>query len=61
MAPSAIALQKMLKLCYEINLSKHTIFNPAKSHYMIIEPNRFKLHCPSVYLNRRIINYVGKK
>ena len=35
MAPSAIALQKMLNLCYEFSLSNDIIFNPIKSQYKI--------------------------
>ena len=60
MAPSAIALQKMLNLCYEFSLSNDIIFNPIKSQYMVFKPNRFKLYCPAVYLNGNIIDYVEK-
>ena len=27
---------------------------------MVFKPNRFKLYCPAVYLNRNIIDYVEK-
>ena len=60
MAPSAIALQKMLNLCYEFSLSNDIIFNPTKSQCMVFKPNRFKLYCPAVYLNGNIIDYVEK-
>ena len=50
MAPSAIALQKMLNLCYEFSQSNDIIFNPIKSQCMVFKPNRFKLYCPAVYL-----------
>ena len=60
MAPSAIALQKMLNLCYEFSLSNDIIFNPIKSQCMVFKPNRFKLYCPAVYLNGNIIDYVEK-
>ena len=60
MAPSAIALKKMLNLCYEFSQSNDIIFNPIKSQCMIFKPNRFKLYCPAVYLNGNIINYLGK-
>ena len=33
MAPSAIALQKMLNLCYEFSQSNDIIFNPIKSQW----------------------------
>ena len=60
MAPSAIALQKMLNLCYEFSLSNDIIFNLIKSQCMVFKPNRFKLYCPAVYLNGNIIDYVEK-
>ena len=61
MAPSAIALQKkMLNLCYEFSQSNNIIFNPIKSQCIVFKPNRFKLYCPAVYLNRNIIDYVEK-
>ena len=60
MAPSAMALQKMLNLCYEFSLSNDIIFNPIKSQCMVFKPNRFKLYCPAVYLNGNIIDYVEK-
>ena len=53
MAPSAIALQKMLNLCYEFSQS-------IKSQCIVFKPNRFKLYCPAVYLKGNIIDYVGK-
>ena len=58
MAPSAIALQKMLNLCYEFSLSNDIIFNSTKSQCIVFKPNRFKLYCPAVYLNGNIIDYV---
>ena len=60
MAPSAIALQKILNLCYEFSQSNAIIFNPIKSQCMIFKPNRFKLYCPAVYLNGNFMDYVEK-
>ena len=60
MAPSPIALQKMLNLCYEFSQSDDIMFNPIKSQCMVFKPNRFKLHCPAVYLNGNIVDYVEK-
>ena len=37
MAPSAIALQKMLNLCYEFSQSNDIIFNPIKSQCMVFK------------------------
>ena len=55
MAPSAIALQKILNLCYEFSQSNDNIFNPIKSQCMVFKPNQFKL-----YLNGITIDYVEK-
>ena len=60
MVPSAIALQKMLNLCYEFSQSNDIILNPIKSQCMAFKQNRFKLYCPAVYLNGNIIDYVEK-
>ena len=60
MAPSAIAVRKILNLCYEFSLSNDNIFSPIKSQCMVFKPNRFKLYCPAVYLNGNIIDYVEK-
>ena len=56
MAPSAIALQKMLNMCYEVSQSNDIIFNPIKSQCMVFKPNRFKLCSPAV----NFIDYVEK-
>ena len=60
MAPSAIALQKMLNLCYDFSQSNDVILNPIKSQCMVFKPNRFKLCCPAVCLNGNIIEYAEK-
>ena len=60
MAPSAIALQKMLNLCYEFSQSNDILFNPIKSQCMVFKPNRFTLYCLAVNLNGNIIDYVEK-
>ena len=60
MAPRAIALQKMLNLCYEFSRSNYIIFNPIKSQCMVFKIYRFKLCRPAVYLNVNIIDYVKK-
>ena len=39
MAPSAIALQKMLNLCYEFSQSNDIILKPIKSQCMLFKPN----------------------
>ena len=58
--PSALALQKMLNLCYEFSQYNDIIFNPIKSKYMVFKPSQFQLYCPVVYLNGNIMDYVEK-
>ena len=60
MTLSAIALQKILNLCYKFRKSNDIIFNPIKFPYMVFKPIRFKLYCPALYLNGNIINYIEK-
>ena len=60
MAPSAIALQKMLNLCYEFCQSNDIILNSIKSQSIAFKPNRFKLYCPAKYLNGNSIDYVER-
>ena len=60
MASSAIALRKMLNMCYEFSQTNDIIFNPIKSQCMVFKPHQFKLYCPAVYLNGNIIYYVEK-
>ena len=60
MMSCAIALQKILNLCYEFSQSNDIIFNPIKFQCMVFKPNRFILYCPAVYLNENIIDYLEK-
>ena len=43
LAQSAIALQKMLNLCYESSQSNDIIFNPVKSRCMVL--NQIDSNC----------------
>ena len=52
MALSAIALQKMLNLCYEHSKSIDIIFNHIKSQCMLFKQNQ-KLDRPAVYLTKK--------
>ena len=52
---------KIIKLCYEFSQFNDIIFNPIKSQCIVFKPNRFKLFCPAVYLNGKIIHYLNKK
>ena len=44
MAPTAIALQKLLDVCFESSIAKDLLFNPVKSVCIVFKPSRFKLY-----------------
>ena len=48
MAPTAIALQKLLDVCFEYSIANDLLFNPVKSVCIVFKPCRFKLYCPTV-------------
>ena len=50
MAPSAMALQKMLNLFYEFSLSNDIIFNPIKSQCMVFKTKSIQIVLPSCIL-----------
>ena len=58
MAPSAIALQKLLDVCYEYGITDDLIYNPLKSVCMVFKPRRFKLYCPTVAIGDECLKYV---
>ena len=57
LAPSAIALQKLLDISYSFGIENDIIYNPRKSVCMVFRPNRYSLSCPSVYLNDEKLSY----
>ena len=57
MAPTAIALQKLLDVCYEYGITNDLIYNPLKSVCMAM-PRRFKLYCPTVAIVDKYLKYV---
>ena len=58
MAPSAIALQKLLDVCYEYGITNDLIYNPLNSVCMVFKPRRFKLYCPTVAIGDECLKYV---
>ena len=58
MAPTAIALQKLLDVCYEYGNTNNLIYNPLKSVCMVFKPCRFKLYCPTVAIGEECLKYV---
>ena len=59
MAPTTIALQKWLDMCFEYSIAYDLIFNPVKSVCIIIEPCLFKLYCPTVSIRTEPLKYVN--
>jgi len=57
MAPTAIALQKLINICSMYGIDHDIVYNPSKSICVVFKPNGYKLHCPSVSLNDSIIAY----
>ena len=57
-APSAAALNDLLKICDKFASEHYIIFSNTKSVCMRILPNRVKLKCPSVYLGESILQFV---
>ena len=58
MAPSAIALQKLLDVCYEYGITNDLIYNPLKSVCLVFKLRRFKLYCPTVAIGDECLKYV---
>ena len=59
MAPTAIALQKLLDVCFEYSIANDLLFNPVKSVCIVFKPCRFKLYCPTVSIGTEPLTYVN--
>jgi hypothetical protein len=57
LAPSAIALQRLLDICHRFGIEHDVKYNLLKSVCIVFKPSRFKLKCPPVYLGDEIMNY----
>lgn len=58
-APTAIALQKLIDICSNYGIQHDIVYNPSKSVCMVFKPNGYKLHCPPVRLNNECIEYAS--
>ena len=58
MAPTAIALQRLLDVCYEYGITTDLIYNPLKSVCMVFKPRRFKLYYQTVDIGDECLKYV---
>ena len=60
-APSASALNDLLKVCHAFAIEHHIIFSGIKSVCMRILPPRVKLNnCPSIYLGQSELQFVDE-
>ena len=59
MVPTAIALQKLLDVCFEYGIANDLLFNPVKSVCIVFKPCRFKLYCPTVSIGTERLTYVN--
>ena len=50
LAPSAIAPQKLLNVCYQYGITHDITYNPSKLVCIGFKPSNYKLTCPVVYL-----------
>ena len=57
LAPSALGLQKPLKMCYDFSRDNDIIFTYLKSVYVVFKPKRYKLFCPAVYLHKKTMSH----
>ena len=59
MAPSAIALQEIINICYQYSNEIDLNFNATKSFCVALTPKYFKLLLPSLFMNSLPISYAG--
>lgn len=59
LAPSAIALQKMINICNLYGTEHDIVFNPVKSVSLVFKPPRYNLYCPPVYIDNDKVEYVS--
>ena len=58
MAPSPAALQVLINICSQFSDDNDLTFNPNKSMCMVMKPRKYKLSCPSVYIDTTEISYI---
>jgi hypothetical protein len=59
LAPSAIALQKLVNTCHDYGMEFDITYNPLKSVCMVFKPKGYMLYCPVVKLGGEPIEYVN--
>ena len=58
-APTAIALQKLVDVCFEYSIANDLIFNPVKSVCIVFKLCRLKLYYSSVCIGTEPLTYVN--
>ena len=54
MAPSPVALQKLINICYDFSVQNNL---SSKSFCMVFKPRLYKLSCPTFYMNTERLDY----
>ena len=55
LAPTVMALQQIINVCYDYGAEHYIVFNAKKSHCVVFKPKGYKLNCPTVSLAGTII------
>ena len=50
MAPSPVALQELIDICYDISAQNDLSFNSSKLYCMVFKTKSHKLSCPRLYV-----------
>ena len=55
LAPTAMALQQIVSVCYNYGAEPDIVVNAKKSYYAVFKPKRYKRNCPTVSLAGTVI------
>ena len=57
MAPSAVALQKLINICHDFSIKNNLSFNSTMSFCMVFKPRLYNLLCPTFYMSTEMFDY----
>ena len=57
MAPSPVALQELIDICYDFSVQNDLSFISSKSYGMVFKPKSYKLSCPRLYMDNQLLKY----
>ena len=60
MAPTGIAMQKLLDVCHNYGAANDILFIPLKSVCVVYTPKYYKLFCPSVNIGSEALRFVNE-